>query len=138
MSWFEDLFINEAEAALDSKCRCTGSGGNAGSNGGFVAQDIPPEDTSLLWIDTDDDIDDGFQEAVNTALAQAKASGEFDGISVTGATVGQTVQVAEVDENGAPTAWIPVDFPSGGDLSTETWTFQLADGSVVTKEVYVK
>ena len=106
--------------------------------------------------------------AVNTALAQAKASGEFDGqdgatpniqigtvetlaagssatasmggtpenpllnlgipqgapgsggsgISVTGATVGQTVKIAAVDDNGAPTAWEPVDFPSGG---AEAW-----------------
>jgi hypothetical protein len=32
-----------------------------------------------LWVDPTDDSDDGFQEAVNDALAQAKASGEFDG-----------------------------------------------------------
>lgn len=31
------------------------------------------------------------------------------GISVTGATVGQTVKIAEVDENGVPTAWEAVD-----------------------------
>jgi hypothetical protein len=132
------------------------------SSGGFghVVQDTPPEDTSLLWVDPDDNSDDGFQEAVNTALAQAKASGEFDGadgqpgekgdkgdkgdpgndyvltpadkseiaelaselvevpegggIAVTGAKVGQTVKIAEVDENGVPTAWESVDFPSGG------------------------
>lgn len=36
------------------------------------------------------------------------------GISVTGATVGQTVKIAAVDENGVPTAWLPTDFPSGG------------------------
>jgi hypothetical protein len=36
------------------------------------------------------------------------------GISVTGAKVGQTVKIAEVDENGVPTAWVPTDFPSGG------------------------
>lgn len=36
------------------------------------------------------------------------------GISVTGATVGQTVKIAAVDENGVPTAWEAVDFPSGG------------------------
>lgn len=41
--------------------------------------------------------------------------GSGSGISVTGATVGQTVKIAEVDENGAPTAWESVDFPSGGD-----------------------
>ncbi len=45
----------------------------------YVVQDTAPEDTSVLWVDTSDDSNDGFQEAVNMALAQAKASGEFDG-----------------------------------------------------------
>lgn len=36
------------------------------------------------------------------------------GISVTGATVGQTVKIVAVDDDGVPTAWEPVDFPSGG------------------------
>lgn len=49
------------------------------SGGGYVAQDTAPEDTTLLWVDTSDDSDDDYQEAVNAALAQAKASGEFDG-----------------------------------------------------------
>lgn len=96
-----------------------------------------------------------LSNAVNDALAQAKASGEFDGrdgrdgepgqpgkdgqdyvltdadrnkiaemaaekvevpegggITVTGAKVGQTVKIAEVDETGKPTAWEPTDFPS--------------------------
>lgn len=44
-----------------------------------VTQPEAPTDTSVIWVDTDDDSDDGFQEAVNMALAQAKASGEFDG-----------------------------------------------------------
>lgn len=34
------------------------------------------------------------------------------GIAVTGATVGQTVKISAVDENGVPTAWESVDFPS--------------------------
>ncbi len=81
--------------------------------------------------------EDDLQEATNAALAQAKASGEFDGaqgpkgetgpqgpagptgpagagLDVTGATVGQTVKISAVDENGTPTAWVPVDLPSGG------------------------
>ena len=35
-------------------------------------------------------------------------------LGVTGATVGQTVKISAVDENGVPTEWEPVDFPSGG------------------------
>lgn len=76
---------------------------------------------------------DGLQSATDKALAQAKASGEFDGaqgpkgdtgapgpqgpagagLDVTGATVGQTVKIAAVDDNGVPTAWVPVDMASG-------------------------
>lgn len=56
------------------------------------------------------------------------------GISVTGATVGQTVKIAAVDDNGVPTQWEPVDFPSGGG---EKWekiadiTLQEEVGNVV-------
>lgn len=45
----------------------------------FVVQDTAPEDTTVFWVDPTDNSDDGFQEAVNVALAQAKASGEFKG-----------------------------------------------------------
>ena len=83
-----------------------------------------------------------MQAATNNALAQAKASGEFDGpkgatgpagpqgpagapgkdgagMDITGATVGQIAKITSVDESGKPTAWSPVDMPMGGgaDLS---------------------
>ena len=81
--------------------------------------------------------EDDLQSATNAALAQAKASGEFDGaqgpkgdtgatgpqgpagagLDVTGATVGQTVKISAVDSDGVPTAWVPVDMTAGG----ETW-----------------
>ena len=38
---------------------------------------------------------------------------------VTGASVGQTIKIAAVDENGVPTAWESVDFPSGGSESND-------------------
>ena len=125
---------------------------------------------------------DDLQEATNEALAQAKASGDFDGpqgpagatpniqigtvetlaagstatasvtgtpenpllnlgipqgasgsegsgIAVSGATVGQTVKISAVDESGVPTAWEPVDFPSGGgtaDLTDEEYATLVA------------
>lgn len=102
--------------------------------------------------------------AINDALAQAKASGEFDGpkgekgdkgdpgaqgirgekgdpgpagekgdtgpagpkgadgkdgagMDVTGARVGQIAKIKAVDSAGKPTAWEPVDMPSGGGPS---------------------
>lgn len=41
------------------------------------------------------------------------------GMDITGATVGQTAKIAAVDASGVPTAWSPVDMPSGG--GGETW-----------------
>ena len=51
------------------------------------------------------------------------------GITVTGATVGQTVKISAVDESGKPTAWEAVDFPSGGgtaDLTDEEYATLVA------------
>ena len=79
-----------------------------------------------------------LQTATNAALAQAKASGEFDGpagpqgpagtpgkdgagMDVTGATVGQIAKIAAVDASGVPTAWAPVDMPSGGGGGGREW-----------------
>ncbi len=52
---------------------------DSGGNVDYVVQDTPPEDTSVLWVDTSDNSVDELQEAVNIVLAQAKESGEFDG-----------------------------------------------------------
>ena len=56
---------------------------------------------------------DDLQEATNEALAQAKASGEFDGagMDVTGAMVGQIAKIVAVNAYGVPTAWEPVNMP---------------------------
>lgn len=84
--------------------------------------------------------------AVNDALAQAKASGAFDGekgdtgpvgpkgadgkdgagMDVTGAKVGQIAKITAVDSAGKPTAWEPVDMPSGG-----TYTLPIASPTVL-------
>lgn len=40
-------------------------------------------------------------------------------MGITGATVGQIAKITAVDESGVPTAWSPVDMPSGG--GGETW-----------------
>ena len=47
----------------------------------LAIQDTAPEDTSVLWVDPSDDTEDGFDDAVNTALEKAKSSGKFDGKS---------------------------------------------------------
>lgn len=47
-------------------------------------------------------------------LAQKGDSGESLSLSMTSAAVGQIAKISAVDANGAPTAWEPVDMPSGG------------------------
>lgn len=44
------------------------------------------------------------------------ASGTDLSLGVTGATVGQIAKITAVDTNGVPTAWAPVDMPSGGEV----------------------
>lgn len=39
------------------------------------------------------------------------------GMDITGATVGQIAKITAVDASGVPTAWSPVDMPSGGGSS---------------------
>ena len=136
---------------LDERIKALEKGGGVAGvssvNGQTGAVEITAKGLGAL---TEDDL----QGATNTALAQAKASGEFDGapgaegpqgpkgdtgeqgpkgetgpqgptgptgpagagLDVTGATVGQTVKIAAVDDNGVPTAWSPVDMPSGGGI----------------------
>ena len=51
---------------------------------------------------------------LNLGIPRGK-DGVGGGINVTGATVGQTVRIAAVDDNGVPTAWEAVD------MSNEEW-----------------
>lgn len=41
------------------------------------------------------------------------------GMDITGATVGQIAKITAVDASGVPTAWSPVDIPSGGSSFTD-------------------
>ena len=92
-----------------------------------------------------------LQAATDAALAQAKASGEFDGpagpqgppgapgkdgagMDITGATVGQIAKIASVDADGKPTAWEPVDMPNGGG---STWVKVYDGSSTIAEEISV-
>ena len=72
-------------------------------------------DTSVNLEDytTKDFLQENYQPK-GEYITKEEFSESSGGISVTGATVGQTVKIAAVDENGVPTAWESVDFPSGG------------------------
>lgn len=42
-------------------------------------------------------------------------------MGITGATVGQIAKITAVDTDGVPTAWSPVDMPTGGGTSEASW-----------------
>lgn len=54
-------------------------------------------------------------------MAQKGASGTDLSLGVIGATVGQIAKITAVDASGKPTAWEPVDMPSGGGGGS-SWT----------------
>lgn len=56
------------------------------------------------------------------------------GMDVTGATVGQIAKISAVDDNGVPTAWEPVDMPSGGG---STWAKVYDGSSTIAEEISV-
>lgn len=57
-------------------------------------------------------------------------------LGLTGATVGQIAKITAVDESGVPTAWEPVDMPSGGG-ETNDWTL-LADITLTEDSAVIK
>lgn len=85
-------------------------------------------------------------------LVDVPDSGGNANLGVTGATVGQTVKISAVDENGVPTAWEPVNFPSGGgggelpnpEFITEfsitedgVKSIEILNGNVEYRDVYI-
>lgn len=72
-------------------------------------------------------------------LAQKGDTGTDLSLGVTGATVGQIAKITAVDASGKPTAWAPVDMPSGGgspSMSSD-WTL-LADITLSEDSAVIK
>lgn len=65
-------------------------------------------------------------------LAQKGDSGTDLSLGVTGATVGQIAKITAVDASGKPTAWAPVDMPSGGGSN---WVKVYDGSSTIAEEV---
>lgn len=65
-------------------------------------------------------------------MAQKGASGTDLSLGVTGATVGQIAKITAVDASGKPTAWAPVDLPSGGG---NNWVKVYDGSSTIAEEV---
>ena len=104
-----------------------GAPGKDGAPGIYYGTTQPTGDTHPVWIDPDGGPDDGgllpavtaadngkVLRVVNSAWsAEDMPTGGTD-IGITGATVGQIAKITAVDDTGKPTAWEPVDMPSGG------------------------
>lgn len=67
------------------------------------------------WYLGDTDTGKPSRGATGPAGADGK---DGAGMDIIGATVGQIAKISAVDASGVPTAWEPVDMPSGGE---ETW-----------------
>lgn len=94
-----------------------------------------------------------LQAATDTALAQAKASGEFDGpqgpagapgkdgagMDITGATVGQITKITAVDASGKPTAWEAINhtWTLHQTYNLKDLTFPAAISIPQKKDVYI-
>lgn len=66
-------------------------------------------------------------------------SGSDISLGLTGATVGQIAKITAVDDTGKPTAWEPVDMPSGGGNERE-WVKigELTTAEDTTKPMYIE
>ena len=73
----------------------------------------------------------GIQGEQGAAGPQGPAGKDGAGMDITGATVGQIAKISAVDENGKPTAWVPVDM-SGGSLPEE---FELVFEDEITEDL---
>lgn len=52
---------------------------------------------------------------------QGETGKDGAGMDITGATIGQIARITAVDASGKPTAWSPVDMPSGGGIHDVSW-----------------
>ena len=105
--------------------------GNDGAPGVYYGTTPPTGDTHPVWIDPDGGPDDGgllpavtaadngkVLRVVSSAWAAADMPTGGTDMGITGAAVGQIAKITAVDASGVPTAWGPVDMPSGGGGST--------------------
>lgn len=73
-----------------------GEPGKGGAPGIVISSTQPTDEAHPVWLDPNGDAD-----------------GEDFSLGISSATVGQIAKISAVDDNGVPTAWEPVDMPSG-------------------------
>ena len=101
----------------------------AGVSDADVPQD-PPTATPGLWeqLVTDignlSDLQTVDKSSLVAAINELAAKPADLSLGITGATPGQIAKITAVDTNGKPTAWSPVDMPTGGGGSAVLYTEQ--------------
>jgi len=102
--------------------------GTVGEDGGYYIPSVDA-DTGLLTFTP------SKKEMPAVAAANVRGPAGADGkdgagLDVSGASVGQVIRIAAVDENGTPIAWEPADLPQ--DNSSEVWCDDsLASGTLI-------
>ncbi len=126
-NYLESAALPEAINTALSQAKDTGMfDGKDGIDGKDGADGQPGKD-GQDYVLTDADRNEIAEMAADLVEVPESSGG---GIAVTGAKVGQTVKISAVDENGVPTAWESVDFPSGGSGGGVASREVLAEGTL--------
>lgn len=95
----------------------------AGKAGGLHSRRVAVHGRDALWggVEASGNLDDlttkakaNLVTAINEAARTGSGGGADIDLGITGASAGQAAKVKAVDSDGKPTAWEPVDMPSGG------------------------
>jgi hypothetical protein len=113
-----------------------------------------PKPADYIYTPTEIKTWESLDARIKTLENGAPSAGDLS-LGLTGATVGQTVKISAVDDNGVPTAWEPVDMASGGGgekwekiadvaLTADVSSYQLADfgtyrkvKALISRDTYV-
>ena len=92
-------------------------------SGAWASADMPealPNPNALTFTGAVTGSYDG-SAPLSVEIPSGGGSGSDISLGLTGAAVGQIAKITAVDDTGKPTAWSPVDMPSGGGGSAETF-----------------
>ena len=98
-----------------------------GKDGSPGAKGDPGEDYVLTTADKQEIAASVVAGGLEVEVSDETPGGSDPSLGLTGAAVGQIAKITSVDADGKPTAWSPVDMPSGG-LSLLYYT-EISDGN---------
>lgn len=113
------LFATAATIVPGLIAQFTAAVGESGQNLFVNAKVVSYDSDGNLMQATMDSDPSQPMEIATKKYVDDHATGGTD-MGITGATVGQIAKITSVDASGVPTAWAPVDMPSGGS-GGETW-----------------